>query len=391
MIRNLKLFPLYLALIRVDFWLPVFFLYFLSLFSLDKVLLLEAIYYISVVFLEVPSGYFSDRVGRKWTLVAAASSGAASGFLFFSSQDFYVFCVAQFFYAVFMAFNSGSDSSLLYDTLKAEGREGEMLALESQAHAVSLFVGAFGAVVGGCVALLGYKWVYALSGLAYVFAAFVAMLFKEPVSGGAAAEKNIISQLGACRSRLADTTLRWMFFFYVGRTIFEHIPYEFFQPYLGFVVGASWLTVATGAHQAVTKLVSSYFAHGAGKWKWSATSILMLTHAVTTGLILLMALWVHPVVVLLLLFRNIPHGLGQPVMNAAIHPLVPSGLRATYLSLQSLAGRLSFAITLGVLSFWSGPGADVSHQSLSGLLIAVTGFSAIWLIGLQISRPKALS
>ena len=45
--------------------LPVFFLYFSSHLSLSEVLRLEALYCLAVVVLEAPSGYFSDRVGRR--------------------------------------------------------------------------------------------------------------------------------------------------------------------------------------------------------------------------------------------------------------------------------------------------------------------------------------
>jgi MFS family permease len=38
---------------------------------MSRVLRLEAIYYIAVVILEVPSGYFSDRFGRRQTLLIA--------------------------------------------------------------------------------------------------------------------------------------------------------------------------------------------------------------------------------------------------------------------------------------------------------------------------------
>jgi len=47
--------------------LTIFFLFFKAHLEIKIVLLLEAIYYISVVLLEVPSGYFSDRIGRKIT------------------------------------------------------------------------------------------------------------------------------------------------------------------------------------------------------------------------------------------------------------------------------------------------------------------------------------
>ncbi len=391
--RNLKLFSAYLVLIRLDFWMPVFFLYFSSLFTLERVLLLEAVYYLSVVLLEVPSGYFSDRIGRKWALVVAALAGTASGAIFAATTNFTAFCAAQFFYAMFMAFNSGSDTSLLYDTLKAQNREGEILKVEATAHSKSLFFGAFASVAGGAVALLGFRWAYVLSALAYAAATAVALSFEEPPKTGSAPEATIVKQLGACRARLSSTALKWIFLFYVGRTIFDHIPYEFFQPYLGFVTGAAWLPLVAGVHLAVTKLVSSGFARKASSMerKWGTVSVLLFTHVIVTALILLMAAWVHPVVVFLLLLRNIPHGLGQSVVNAAIHPRVGSGLRATYLSLQSLAGRLAFAATLCALAGWTGTGTAASQPALARILYGMAAFSALWFIGLWAVRPKTLA
>ena len=53
--RNLWLYPRYRGLRDAIFWLPVFFLYFRSVLPADRVLLLEAVYYLGVVVMEVPS------------------------------------------------------------------------------------------------------------------------------------------------------------------------------------------------------------------------------------------------------------------------------------------------------------------------------------------------
>ena len=65
--RNVRLYPWYAGVLGFWFWIPIFFLFFSAHLSLDKILLLESIYYASVVLLELPSGYFSDRVGRRAT------------------------------------------------------------------------------------------------------------------------------------------------------------------------------------------------------------------------------------------------------------------------------------------------------------------------------------
>ena len=81
--RNLKLYPVYQACRNTFFWVPVFFLYFAAALPLDQVLLLEAVYYLGVVVLEVPSGFFSDVVGRRLTLLISSLAFLAGYMLFF--------------------------------------------------------------------------------------------------------------------------------------------------------------------------------------------------------------------------------------------------------------------------------------------------------------------
>ena len=92
--RNLRLYLWYSAIYNTFFWLPVFFLFFSSHLTLDQVLKLEAIYYISVVALEVPSGYFSDVIGRKPTLLISSLAFVVACILFFFGASFGMFIAA---------------------------------------------------------------------------------------------------------------------------------------------------------------------------------------------------------------------------------------------------------------------------------------------------------
>jgi hypothetical protein len=64
----------------------------------------------------------------------------------------------------------------------------------------------------------------------------------------------------------------------------------------------------------------------------------------------LMSLWLSPIIVVFLLLRSCPRALMTPPLNAAVTGAVPTKLRATYLSLQSFVGRLSFSGTLFLLT-----------------------------------------
>ena len=124
--RNLALYDIYRPMRRALVWMPVFFLYFGGRFSVDRVLALEAIYYFSVVVMEVPSGYFSDRVGRVRTLRIGTVCLIGSHVLFLSGgSSFVVFALAQALLAAAFAFQSGTDTSFHYDTLTVLDRTTE--------------------------------------------------------------------------------------------------------------------------------------------------------------------------------------------------------------------------------------------------------------------------
>ena len=147
--RNLALYPAYQAARSAVFWMPVFFLYFSGACSVAEVFLLEASYYAAVVVVEVPSGYLSDRQGRRPTLVVAAMATTAAHVVFASTASIEAFAVAQGLLAAGMAFNSGTDSALLFDSLKAEGSPDDFGTTEGRAQAWALTSMAFAAAAGG--------------------------------------------------------------------------------------------------------------------------------------------------------------------------------------------------------------------------------------------------
>ncbi|MEL6984661.1 MAG: hypothetical protein AAFO29_19700, partial [Actinomycetota bacterium] len=61
--RNLTLIPVHQGLSSAYVWLPVMVLFTRSRFGLGQALVLASFYYLSVVVLEVPSGWMSDRLG----------------------------------------------------------------------------------------------------------------------------------------------------------------------------------------------------------------------------------------------------------------------------------------------------------------------------------------
>ncbi len=392
--RNLRLLDWFVPVSRVYFWTPVFFLFFSERFDVASVLQLEALYYACVVLVEVPSGYFSDRVGRRPTLILSAAATAAAFALFLTAGDaFGIFALAQIAKAVGYAFLSGTDTSLHYDTLVGLGRGEELAAREARFGRNGFAATAAAAVVAGLVGGFDLRIPYALSLLNAVVLLGFAWRFVEPGRApGEAAAPAFVAQLATCLGFLRRPFLLWLFLYFLLKITTEHIPYTFAQPYLVLVLGEELgdlrrAPLASGLLMAGIAIVGSLAASRsiALRDRLGLGGVLMAAGLLQLGLIGAMAWWLTPFVVPLLLARSVQSAVANPVIQAAVAPSVPQGQRATYLSLHSLAGRLGYSVVLFGLAWWAGGGVADDPAVLTALLRASAVLSAIGLLALAVT------
>jgi MFS family permease len=93
--------------------------------SLTQVMLLQSIFAILTVILEIPSGYFADIYGRKRTLIIAGIMGVMAMTTYSLGYNFLHFLIAEIFFAINVSFTSGTTSAFIYDTLQNLGKEKE--------------------------------------------------------------------------------------------------------------------------------------------------------------------------------------------------------------------------------------------------------------------------
>ncbi len=390
--RNLRLYPWYRAARGAAFWLPVFFLYFASVLGPSDVLLLEALYYLAVVVAEVPSGYFSDRVGRRLTLLISAAATTLGCATFVLTGSFVPFALAQIGLAVGMAFNSGTDTALLYDSLQQLGRQEEIAKHEARGHSAGLAAMGAAALIGGLIAGLDMRFAYALSAVTGALAWAAAWHFSEPPHHRALPPAR---QLIEVTQRLRDPALRWVFAFVVAMTVFNHVPYELFQPWLELLLesfdrpGYAVTPAAAGLMIGAGFALSSWGArHAPALQQRFGTRATLLGVLVGQSVVMAsMAIAVHPIVVLVLLMRSMAMGLIAPISLSVIHPRLDSGQRATYLSVQSLAGRLAFSASLVLAARAIGGAAHLDHPAMRTVLIGYLALAAV--VGLGLSRMRA--
>lgn len=394
--RNVDLYPRYFVLTSIMAWIPIFFLFFSEHVTLAQVLQLEALYYVTVVLLEVPSGYFSDSVGRRPTLLISATAFALAYVCFiivgvFGGPAFLLLAIGEMLLAVGFAFKSGTDTSFYYDSLAAVGRADDYGDCEARVERNSLLVSSVAILAGGLAGMIALHWAYVISLIGACGALATVLRFTEPTVDESDGRRGVVAQVRLTGRYLQQPALRWIFVFAVLMTILNHIPYEFYQPYLDLLRGE--LALADGSTPLAAALImglSTFIGSlAAGRSmkivrQIGTANTLLLATAVQTLLILVMGATLHPLVVPFILLRTIPFGLMRAPMNAAIAPQVAQRQRATYLSIQSLAGRLAFSLTLFLLSLIAGDAVDATWPALATMLrvaavIGLFGFVALFL------------
>lgn len=392
MARNLQLYRYFQFARSLLFWQAIWFLYFQDVLSAQEALLLAALTDVGVILLEVPSGYLSDAVGRKPTLALAALATSAGCFLIYTSTDFAMLALAQFLLGTGTAFASGSDNALLYDTLAAEGREDEVAEQELIAWRYQYLGLAASAAVGGIVGYYSMPLAFLISAIASAGALILMLLCTEPPMSGKARVEPPLSQLGTILSKLKDRVLLWLFVFVVAGYTLSHVPFVFAQPYLreslsnsGWAAQTPIIAGLIVSAMMVVSVIAGHLAPRLNAALGNAGSFLVAA-GMQLGLIAAMALLLHPGVIPLLLLRMVPDALSKPYMLAMVQPRLESAYRASYLSVQSLIGRIFFSAALFTAAFGASESGELTSQDLATILpyFAAVGF-VVWL-GLALTR-----
>lgn len=374
---NLRLYPWFRAASDGHAWITVFFLYMLQHVPLHQVIQLSAVYYLSVFVLEVPSGYFSDRIGRRKTLLLAAVCFIASFSCFIIGADFGWFAAGQFFLAAGMAMQSGTDTAFHYDSLRALGRESEYASREAGAEQRGSIFIAIATLAGGILGMIDLRLAYVYSLLSALVMLLIVWYFIEPehADDTQSVPQGFGTVVWHCILRLREPLLGWIFAFVIVLYALAHIVYEFYQPYITLLQiplleAAADAPLISGIVISISMFGGALGARASIGWqaRLGLVGVLALAMTIQLGIVAAMAISLSPLVLMLVCARNFPMALAHAPVRAAIAPRIARNQRATYLSLHGLSERLFFALLLLVLSAELEPGAPADQSTLSAIL-----------------------
>lgn len=140
----------------------------------------QSVYAVTVFLMEVPSGYLADVMGRRNTLIIGAILLPSGLFIYAISSSLPFFLLAELIMALGNSMRSGSDSALLYDSLRQLGREKEYVSIEGKGHQLARMGTGIASVAGGVLAAFSLRLPFWINIVAVLMVLPVALKLVEP-------------------------------------------------------------------------------------------------------------------------------------------------------------------------------------------------------------------
>ena len=358
-------------------WVPIWVIFLQRKgLGLTQIGLLESVAWLITAALEVPTGAIADRWGRKASIAIGTFLYAVAMFLILADALSPAFLLGYALWNSSMAFVSGADSALLYDSLKADGRAGDAPIFAGRLAAIQQGSQGIAALLGAAIATVDITLCFTISGVLALVATGLILTVREAPSRDVGEEplkywRNLRTAVGiAARRPIVRAVLLLNATFSVVPLV---VYYFLLQPYaLGVGLPLASLGVVVVGVQ-MTTVAASWLAHRVGD-RFELRTIVTFSGVLLVGAaVLLGAAPSIPSIGLMLVVALAP-ALVAPLLSARLNSLIPSAQRATILSLSALLAELGIAGVVPLLLALADVLTPAEAIGLSASIFAVVAF-----------------
>lgn len=318
------------------FWL--LFLIQVKQFDLLDVGILETVFHMTSLSMEVPTGVIADVFGRKISRILGILSYMIYIGIMLFSPSFSVILIGFIFCGLSYTFESGSGDALVYDSLKIIGEEERYMKVNGNKEVIYQIAGAISLFVGGYVISVSYDLSWYITAVFYVLALITIVLMKEtPLIEKAKrlSIKKLLYNQYVVSSKIVLQNKRLLYLIIIGSmtaapvtAIFLYLPEHLTTlEYTKFEIG-----IFLGFH-ALFAAMGGYFAHKLEK-RYKEKKILYfvpLFVAISFWLMLIDSIIFIPFILI-----GFFDSMFYVVLGDYINKIIPSDIRATALSFFGL-------------------------------------------------------
>ena len=344
-----------------SFWILFFIQNGLSLLQIG---LLESIFHGTSLLCEIPSGMLADRFSYKTNLYLARLASIVSSILIlFGQGSFWIYAIAMMVNDLSYNFDSGTSTAFLYDSAVEAGQKDRYLQISSFLSGVAEVTRTLGTVVAGFFIHGALAWTYLIAIVLSLLSILLIFLMKEPESkSGERNHLTIKRILVVVKQEWQEKPVLfyWMFTYQLVGTIICMF-YFYYQQKISDLV--SWQVSLIMLIGSGFNLLAVYLASQIGK-KWNSNQVFPILVALTGLSLLLVGLKTPFAYLSVYLLTNALYAVYQPIYYNDLQAYLPSSVRATMLSINSMMFSLSMIVIF----------------PLTGWLIDTCGFVAVFLV-----------
>ncbi len=322
---------------------------------------------------EVPTGIIADKIGRKYSILIALLLQFLGELIFIFASSYSVFVLVCIIGGLGFSFLSGCFEAIMYDSLKASGRESEMQKVAGLNGSFALAATMAGSFIGGFVTadLRLSHFVHSIVLTAFfVFLSFLAgFLLKEPSMKH---EPEDDSSYKLVRDGLhlirTNRSLQRIIVLSLLTTPFINYLLNFYPPYFVKANVSGYFFGITLAVASLTGACASRYAYLLEKLLGVKKGVLLAV--ISPGLLyfLLSAVY-HPILsIVLVVLSYSSMYIQKPIFTDYLNRHIESKNRATVLSLINVAGGLYVALMGLLIGYLADISLSYSFVFMGGLI-----------------------
>jgi MFS family permease len=378
-----NLWKIYVYKLLGEFWLivPILIPYYVSNhLSKTQIFSIQAAYALSILVLEIPSGYLADVIGRRRTLILGALFMPIGVGIYVSTHSFLSFLLAEFTIAIGNSMRSGCDSALIYDTLLQVEEESEYKRFEGRSIYYTRIGTALSSILGGLLALLSLKMPFYVNMFTSVLMLPFALALIEPERKKIETASPLRDILKISRTCFTHPRLRRLMLFgaLIQSTGITAV-WAYFLYYESIGINIGLFGIIFAAWQ-LSSAFGGRFSHSMEKKIGGKGSLFLPLLVAPT--FLLLGLFKTFLLIPLIFLNAFLWGFAFPLLLDYVNRLIKSDTRATALSVINMTGSLSFVIVSPVF------GRLVDTLSLSAAFFIMGIYFIIYggIVSLKITR-----
>ncbi len=361
---------LFRFLISFNLVAPILVPFYLHLgFNATQIFTLSAIATASTLLFEIPSGYLSDVLGRKKTLLLCGIFYSLGAIIYAIFSNFYLFIFAQIFGGIGGSLLSGTDTSIMWDSLKTAKKASDFKKVEGKSRFFIRIAASSASFLGGLLALISLRMPF-IAGVFVLMALIpLSMIFIEPPRKKRRVGKNVIFDIGKISKFIVSHKKIMSITLYnslvCSMMLIVVTAYYLYYNLLGF--NATDNGIIYGVFMIISA-IGALSTHNLEKIIGKRNSFILLLFP--TFIFLLLGYFESMILIPLIFLNGFIWGFSRPLFSGYTNELIKSEIRATALSVTNMFKVLPVVIFSPLL----GKLIDATSLSISFYAIGIFYF-----------------